>query len=107
MLRVLTYAIECHPNVKQQADELKEIVKRNYPSAETSVNFIGANELFESYNRITETIINLPLVEMPIGLGRNRDYVGIVSLKEYFNFIADDNIHHRKEMICCFIYYME
>ncbi len=92
----VTYAIECHPNVKQQADELKEIVKRNYPSAETSVNFIGANELFESYNRITETIINLPLVEMPIGLGRNRDYVGIVSLKEYFNFITDDNQNLRK-----------
>ena len=37
------------------------------------VDFIGANELFESYNSIAETIINLPLVEMPIGLGKNKD----------------------------------
>lgn len=69
----VTYAIECRPNVKQQAEELKEIVKRNYPSAEMIVDFIGANELFESYNSIAETIINLPLVEMPIGLGKNKD----------------------------------
>ena len=69
----VTYAIERHPNVKQQAEELKEIVKRNYPSSEIIVDFIGANELFESYNSIAETIINLPLVEMPIGLGKNKD----------------------------------
>ena len=37
------------------------------------VDFIGANELFESYNSIAETIINLPLVEMPIGLGKHKD----------------------------------
>ena len=37
------------------------------------VDFIGANELFESYNSIAETIINLPLLEMPIGLGKNKD----------------------------------
>ena len=71
--RYVTYAIGCRPNVKQQAEELKEIVKRNYPSAEMIVDFIGANELFESYNSIAETIINLPLVEMPIGLGKNKD----------------------------------
>ena len=60
------------------------------------VDFIGANELFESYNSIAETIINLPLVEMPIGLGKNEDYVGLVSVKEYFNFITDDNQGLRK-----------
>lgn len=92
----VTYAIERHPNVKQQAEELKEIVKRNYPSPEIIVDFIGADELFESYNSIAETIINLPLVEMPIGLGKNKDYVGLVSLKEYFNFISDDNQGLRK-----------
>lgn len=92
----VTYAVECHPNVIQQAEELKEIVKRNYPSAEIVVDFVGANELFESYNSMAETIINLPLVEMPIGLGKNKDYVGLVSLKEYFNFITDDNQCLRK-----------
>lgn len=92
----VTYAIECHPNVKQQAEELKAIIKKNYPAADVYVDFIGAEELFEKYNSVAETVVNLPLVEMPIGLGKNKDYVGLVSLAEYFKFIIDDNQGLRK-----------
>lgn len=92
----VTYAIECHPNVKQQAEELKAIIRKNYPAADVYVDFIGAEELFEKYNSVAETVVNLPLVEMPIGLGKNKDYVGLVSLAEYFKFIIDDNQGLRK-----------
>ena len=92
----VTYAIECHPNVKQQAEELKAIIRKSYPAADVYVDFIGAEELFEKYNSVAETVVNLPLVEMPIGLGKNKDYVGLVSLGEYFKFIIDDNQGLRK-----------
>lgn len=92
----VSYAVECHPNVKQQAKELEMIVKRNYPSSMVYVDFIGADELFEKYNSLSETVVNLPLVEIPIGLGKNKDYVTLVSLAEYFKFITDENLGLRK-----------
>lgn len=92
----VSYAVECHPNVKQQAKELEMIVKRNYPSSMMYVDFIGADELFEKYNSLSETVVNLPLVEIPIGLGKNKDYVTLVSLAEYFKFITDENLGLRK-----------
>lgn len=92
----VSYAVECHPNVKQQAKELEMIVKRNYPSSMVYVDFIGADKLFEKYNSLSETVVNLPLVEIPIGLGKNKDYVTLVSLAEYFKFITDENLGLRK-----------
>lgn len=92
----VSYAVECHPNEKQQAKELEMIVKRNYPSSMVYVDFIGADELFEKYNSLSETVVNLPLVEIPIGLGKNKDYVTLVSLAEYFKFITDENLGLRK-----------
>lgn len=92
----VSYAVECHPNVKQQAKELETIVKRNYPSSMVCVDFIGADELFEKYNSLSETVVNLPLVEIPIGLGKNKDYITLVSLAEYFKFITDENLGLRK-----------
>ena len=84
----VTYANEVHPNVKQQADELKNIVKSHYPNATVEVEFIGADELFDKYNSVSETIVNLPLAEVPIALGRNKNYVALVALKDYYNFIT-------------------
>lgn len=84
----VTYANGVHPNVIQQSEELKAIVKKYYPSANIEVEFVGADDLFEKYNSISETVINLPLVEVPIALGRNKNYVALVSLKEYYKFIT-------------------
>ena len=84
----VTYASEVHPNVEQQADELKNIVKSHYPNATVEVEFVGADELFDKYNSVSETIVNLPLAEVPIALGRNKNYVALVALKEYYKFIT-------------------
>lgn len=94
----VTYAIECHPNVEQQASELKEIVKQNYPTANVDVQFIGADKLFELYNSVAETIINLPLAEIPIAFGKKKDYVALVSLAEYYKFIIDETGSLRKRI---------
>ena len=91
-----TYANELHPNVKQQAEELKDIVKKHYPNATVEVDFVGADELFDKYNSVSETIVNLPLSEVPIALGRNKNYVALVSLQEYYNFITSSDGTLRK-----------
>lgn len=84
----VTYANEVHPNVEQQADELKVIVKKHYPNATVEVEFVGADKLFDKYNSVSETIVNLPLAEVPIALGRNKNYVALVALQEYYKFIT-------------------
>ena len=35
------------------------------------------------------------MVEIPIGLGKNKDYVTLVSLAEYFKFITDEQVGTR------------
>ena len=93
----VSYAEELHPNVKQQAEELKRLVCKLFPNAKVNIEFVGAAELYDKYNTPAETIVNLPLAEVPIALGKNKNYVGLVSLKDYYRFIvSEDNILRRK-----------
>lgn len=93
----VSYAEELHPNVKQQAEELMELVCKLFPNAKVNIEFVGAAGLYDKYNTPAETIVNLPLAEVPIALGKNKNYVGLVSLKDYYRFIvSEDNILRRK-----------
>ena len=93
----VSYAGELHPNVKQQAEELRNLVCQLFPNAKVNIEFVGAAELYDKYNTPAETIVNLPLAEVPIALGKNKNYVGLVSLKDYYRFIvSEDNILRRK-----------
>lgn len=93
----VSYAEELHPNVKQQAEELKGLVCKLFPNAKVNIEFVGVAELYDKYNTPAETIVNLPLAEVPIALGKNKNYVGLVSLKDYYRFIvSEDNILRRK-----------
>lgn len=91
----VTLGTEVHPNTQQQANELKEIVKRSYPSAFVDVSFIGADMLMEMYNTDSEVRIELGLADQPISLSKT-DYVALVNLGTYFRFITDDSFNLRK-----------
>ena len=67
----VTLALEIHPNVLQQAEELKKIIKTIYPSTTANVEFIGADRLMEMYNTYSEVNIKIALSDNPIALGRN------------------------------------
>jgi len=86
----VSLAAEVHPNVRHQAEELKEIVKTLYPSSSVEVYFVGADELMNLYSRDADTQINLTLVDNPISLGSNVEYVALVDLPSYYHFITDD-----------------
>lgn len=93
----VTYANEVHVNVQQQAEELQNIVRELYPSSTVIVEFIGADKLFERYNTASETVVNLPLTEVPIALGKNKNYVGLVSIPDYYRFITNEDNTLRKK----------
>ncbi len=46
----VSYAEELHPNVKQQAEELKGLVCKLFPNAKVNIEFVGAAELYDKYN---------------------------------------------------------
>ena len=92
----VTLAVELHPNVEQQAEELKEQVKRLYPATTVSVSFVGADKLMELYNTDSEANVNLELASQPIALGLKADYVALVNLGTYFKFVTDDVGNLRK-----------
>lgn len=87
----VTLATEVHPNVKQQAVELKDLILRMYPTAQTDISFIGADELMRLYYTDSDTNINLLLSDNPITLGSKVEYVALVNLAIYYNFITDES----------------
>lgn len=86
----VTMATQVHPNVKAQADELQRIVLSLYPSSKVDVDFIDADKLMALYNSDMEVSVNLKFADQPIALGRNDEFVALVDLPTYYNFIIDD-----------------
>lgn len=89
----VTVANDLHPNVAKQADELNNKIHDLFPGASTSseVKFIGASDLMELLNTQTNKMFPLPLAENPISIGIHKDFIALVSLPNYYNFIVDEN----------------
>ena len=83
-----SFADNLHPNVEQQADELKEIFKNQYPSDLTLINvdFWGADKMISAIQKMECQQFSLLFTENPISL--KNDYVGLVNLKDYYQFIT-------------------
>lgn len=93
-----TFATELHPNVQAQAEELKGIVHKLFPSPKTVVNvtFWGAEELLLAAQSQPEHKLNLPLAENPINIGTHCDYIALVNIAKYYRFITDETGALRK-----------
>lgn len=88
-------ASELHPNVIQQAEELKDTIKGLFPNAVVEVTFVDSDTLFEMYNAVIENRVNLKFADIPISPNQ-KNYVALVDLKSYFNFIVNDEGDVRK-----------
>lgn len=95
-----TLASELHPNVIQQAEELKTTVKGLFPNAIIDVNFVDSDKLFNMYNSVIENRVNLKFADIPISPNQ-KNYVALVDLKSYFNFIVNDEGDVRKSFFDC------
>lgn len=82
---------QIHPNVKQQGDELITEIKALFPSAKISVDYYGADRFMEILNTPTVQDYELSLADNPISLGKNKDYIALVSLNKYYNFITNNS----------------
>ena len=84
-----TLASELHRNVIQQAEELKDIIKGLFPNAVVEVTFVDSDALFDMYNAVIENRVNLKFADIPISPNQ-KNYIALVDLKSYFNFIVND-----------------
>ena len=78
-----------NPNVQAQAEELKKIIRERYPSAETRVSFIDADQLWKIYHASPETRTTLEFVTTPSYTDSN--CAGLVNLANYYRFITDES----------------
>lgn len=90
-----TLASELHPNVIQQSEELKDTIKGLFPNAVVEVTFVDSDTLFEMYNAVIENRVNLKFADIPISPNQ-KNYIALVDLKSYFNFIVNDEGDVRK-----------
>ena len=90
-----TLASELHPNVIQQSEELKDTIKGLFPNAVVEVTFVDSDTLFEMYNAVIENRVSLKFADIPISPNQ-KNYVALVDLKSYFNFIVNDEGDVRK-----------
>lgn len=84
-----TLASELHPNVIQQAEELKDNIRGLFPNAVVDVTFVDSDTLFDMYNAVIENRVNLRFADIPISPNQ-KNYIALVDLKSYFNFIVND-----------------
>ena len=87
-----TLASELHPNVIQQAEELKDTIKGLFPNAVVEVIFVDSDDM---YNAVIENRVNLKFADIPISPNQ-KNYIALVDLKSYFNFIVNDEGDVRK-----------
>lgn len=90
-----TLASELHPNVIQQAEELKDTIKGLFPNAVVEVIFVDSDALFDMYNAVIENRVNLKFADIQISPNQ-KNYIALVDLKSYFNFIVNDEGDVRK-----------
>lgn len=84
----VTLGISVHPNVQEQGEELKEVVKGIYPNASVDVEYTNADKLMELYMSEPDTSSILQLPDAPISL-TSSDFVALVNIGKYYHFITD------------------
>lgn len=84
---------EVHVNVQQQAEEVISKLKKLYPSPNTTVtvDFIDAQEILSLYDAPSKTDFVLHISESPIIVTEEKEYIVLADLKQYFDFITNEN----------------
>ncbi|MED1876496.1 AIPR family protein [Brevibacillus borstelensis] len=84
---------EVHVNVQQQADEMIAKLKALYPSPNTtiSVDYINAQKILALYDAPSKTDFVLHISETPIIVQEEKEYIVLANLKQYYDFITNEN----------------
>lgn len=82
--------IDVHPNVKNQADDLKNDVLEKLQNADVEVSFVGAERLMKLIQERPNDVFKLKISENPLST-RDKVFIALTNLAEYYNFITDDS----------------
>lgn len=82
--------LKVSPGVQAQADELVSKCKGQFPIAEVEVDFVGAERLFTLSRISSSPYRNLKLLAQPIGTYKEKGYVALVGLVDYYDFLSED-----------------
>ena len=80
---------EIHPNVQKQADDLIADVNNMLPTAEVTVEFIGAHDLLALSQERANEVFRLSTIETPISTSE-KVFIALTNIREFFVFITDD-----------------
>ena len=92
-----TKGFEVHHNVKRRTGMLKETIEGLFNPVSFSFDFLTASDLLKSARQSPSTTSCLSLAENPISTGQE-GFVCLVKLKDYLDFITDDEGHLRSSI---------
>lgn len=82
--------VDIHPNVTQQAEELKNEVSSILTDSIIDFSFVTASNLIDIYRKRDSTVFNLKLQENPLS-SQGKVFISLVKLHDYFDFITDSS----------------
>lgn len=82
--------IEVHRNVERKVEGLVETIKRHFDKAIVSFSFLTASELINLSRKEQIKTKGITLTDNPIST-QDGGYIALVPLKNYFDFITDEN----------------
>lgn len=82
--------IEVHDNVARKVTNLEETIRKHFDKATINFTFLTASSLIELSRKEQIRTKGITFVDNPIST-QDGGYIALVPLKNYFNFITDDN----------------
>lgn len=81
--------IDVHPNVLNQAEDLKHDIVDKLPGSYVEVSFLGAEHLVKMTQERPNDVFRLKVSETPISTSE-QVFIALTNLSDYFKFISDD-----------------
>ncbi len=85
-----TKGTEVHPNVERKVGQLVEVINKHFDKANISFEFLTASKLIELSRREQVKTKSMVLLDNPIST-QDGGYIAIVPLRNYFDFITEEN----------------
>ena len=86
----VTKGAEIHPNVERKVKILDVSIKKHFDKAEVNFEFITAKRLIDLSRKEQLQSKDIVLNDNPIST-QDGGYIAVVPIKQYFDFITDDN----------------
>lgn len=93
-----TFAEDAHPNVRDLADKLLDSLRELIPCSQPKIIFWDAEKLLQANMMPHEENLRLHLAENPINIGIHTDFITLVNIAKYYNFITTNDNVLRKEI---------